>query len=810
MKSTALIITAVCISASAICEFLDVSLKTKTVPNVVFQDEPPPRLLLKNTSGSSLSGTFTFSIPGYVEESSVSLQLKKNEKHEKNLPEIPDYGLFEVQYTFTSVGKPERSSVKFVRTLTSESKMDNPHINIGIAPHHHGRKWSEKIAFISEIGASTGRFNLNWRAVEVKPGKYVLEKFEKRVDALLAGGVRPQALVTACPQWAATEERRNAGKHYKNWGLWPPEDMDNWRKFIRVIAECFNDKIYHWEIWNEADWGFYRGTVDEYIELVKIAREELKAVNPENMILSSGFAVADPYSGSAGPKDFQAQVLQKAGHLFDFHAMHQHGTFDVLVDAVDNKLIPCREKFNVKAPLYFNETSVGMHVPEDKRAETVIKKALFCFSRGSRFYDYFTYSGAGSYSLLNSKTAKPTDKIPALGNLIKLIQGKRFVKQYPLGEKQWALLFTDKNETVLAYWNHDPMKDGPGILAQIPEKDWTVCDIYGNTIDSGKTEYTALSFSNSPKYLVLPIANANINLQGTLVEQSKPVIIFDDQKVETDVVISNPFSNPLQISMEWIRDHTQLETEQYTITAGDQISVKKSFRAGTPVPPALTVNWHAEEPSLKGKIEIPLLPCGKVVKSEKPKEPTFILNKRSQIINLREADPLFSSTYWKGPNDLSANIWLYTRNRELVIDMEIKDDIRLKRNEGKHLYNGESTQVCIDLNSQNGTWVFAFGRESSGKPVVQRNKTPGSMSVDLSKISYREKRVDSNHVLASASIPFDVIGMTEEDARNGFRFNLLLNDDDNDGHGRVGYIRVADGFGGKLIAEMFPIIVIRK
>jgi hypothetical protein len=55
------------------------------------------------------------------------------------------------------------------------------------------------------------------------------------------------------------------------------------------------------------------------------------------------------------------------------------------------------------------------------------------------------------------------------------------------------------------------------------------------------------------------------------------------------------------------------------------------------------------------------------------------------------------------------------------------------------------------------------------------------------------------------TLPESAVGMTPDMARRGFRFNLLVNEDD--GEGRDGWIQIAPGIGGSKTPERYPFVV---
>ena len=58
------------------------------------------------------------------------------------------------------------------------------------------------------------------------------------------------------------------------------------------------------------------------------------------------------------------------------------------------------------------------------------------------------------------------------------------------------------------------------------------------------------------------------------------------------------------------------------------------------------------------------------------------------------------------------------------------------------------------------------------------------------------------------AIPLAALGIGRQALRDGFRFNLIVND--NDGQGRKGWIQVAPGLGGNKDAEQYPFVVFEE
>lgn len=108
------------------------------------------------------------------------------------------------------------------------------------------------------------------------------------------------------PSWAATSPEY---KYYKG-SASPPMHLDSWRSFVRGMGQRYIDSICIWELWNEVDISYqFTGDVQTLVNMAKIAYEELKAINPANLITSPnitihGLSMLDEFLTLGGGKFF--------------------------------------------------------------------------------------------------------------------------------------------------------------------------------------------------------------------------------------------------------------------------------------------------------------------------------------------------------------------------------------------------------------------------------------------------------------------------------------------------------------------------
>ncbi|MGD2052009.1 MAG: hypothetical protein PVI35_05985 [Acidimicrobiia bacterium] len=96
----------------------------------------------------------------------------------------------------------------------------------------------------------------------------------------------------------------------------PPDDLEDWRRYVRAVAERFQGRIGYWEIWNEANIArFWQGSMEDLVELTRIASEELRNVDPANALVAPDFTTVNR---------FEEFLAAGGGEYVDVLAFHEY------------------------------------------------------------------------------------------------------------------------------------------------------------------------------------------------------------------------------------------------------------------------------------------------------------------------------------------------------------------------------------------------------------------------------------------------------------------------------------------------------
>ena len=163
-------------------------------------------------------------------------------------------------------------------------------------------------------------------------------------DTFRAAGVKPLVEIGFMPEALSVHPepyRHNfpQGTIYTGWA-YPPKDYKKWSElvfqFVRHLRERYSDaelKTWMWEVWNEPDIEYWKGTPEEYFELYDFTIDAVLRAFPEAR-------VGGPDStGPAGPKagEFLRLFLEhcahqrnyvsgKIGSRLDFISFHAKGS----------------------------------------------------------------------------------------------------------------------------------------------------------------------------------------------------------------------------------------------------------------------------------------------------------------------------------------------------------------------------------------------------------------------------------------------------------------------------------------------------
>ena len=185
--------------------------------------------------------------------------------------------------------------------------------------------WQEEIAdrdlqLVQDAGFRWVKQEFAWREIEgAGKGHFDWERTDRVMNQIDAHGLKVIARLGVQPEWA--------GGSYPEVG--PPNNLQDFADFAAAVAERYKGRVDAYQIWNEPnlarEWGNRPPNAAEYTEMLKLAYQAIKAVDPYPIIISAGLAPTTRNDDVARPDIYYIQEMYDAGAAPYFDALGAHG-----------------------------------------------------------------------------------------------------------------------------------------------------------------------------------------------------------------------------------------------------------------------------------------------------------------------------------------------------------------------------------------------------------------------------------------------------------------------------------------------------
>lgn len=116
-------------------------------------------------------------------------------------------------------------------------------------------------------------------------------------------------------------------------------------------------------------------------------------------------------------------------------------------------------------------------------------------------------------------------------------------------------------------------------------------------------------------------------------------------------------------------------------------------------------------------------------------------------------------------------------------------------------------QIGLAFPGQHGFWEIGFSRldDGTGEVFLWQAAAGFSTAEAAGKIRLLTEH-ERGAVVYQAQLPYQAFGVTAETLKRGFRFNLVIND--NDGGERESFMRIAPGLAEYKQSDLFPCLMV--
>lgn len=130
--------------------------------------------------------------------------------------------------------------------------------------------------------------NVTWADLEPSRGAWDFHRLDRYVAMAQITHTEILLPLGMPPRWASA--RRDESSAYGPGRAAPPADPNAWRSYVETLARRYRGKVRYFEMWNEVNLtNFYTGSIEQLVELQRIAYSVLKGVDPKNQLVSASF-----------------------------------------------------------------------------------------------------------------------------------------------------------------------------------------------------------------------------------------------------------------------------------------------------------------------------------------------------------------------------------------------------------------------------------------------------------------------------------------------------------------------------------------
>ena len=388
----------------------------------------------------------------------------------------------------------------------------------------------------SVAGAGYTRIFLRWDVIQPagrddwKPAN-VPDPF---IEAELAAGRDVVAVLIGTPNWASKGVNDSRAV----------PDMEAWGNFTKRVAQQYQGRITHWIIWNEPDvWdtanpsNTWLGTEEDYLQLLKSAYSNIKAVDPTMQIHLAGLTYR--WDADYGREQYLSRLLKlitadpeasRYGYYFDALGYHVYNDPPQILKVL-TEARAALDVYRLDKPIWLNETNAPptndplepvaeapIPITQQEQAAFVIQAFALSIAGGAQRAEFYQLRNAAGdpvpFGLLRHDDSR-RPAFDAYRAVTKYFAG--YVDYNWLHQGNFYIVTLDRRgQTTTVLWNTSPEDRPFSINAIAPQA--TLVDEAGNE--------QPISAQNGIYTLVLPGATcANCAIGGAprlLIEQGSP------------------------------------------------------------------------------------------------------------------------------------------------------------------------------------------------------------------------------------------------------------------------------------------------
>lgn len=197
-------------------------------------------------------------------------------------------------------------------------------VNASLQQYATDQDLQHALQLAKQAGFSWVRQNFPWAEIEPEPGDYRWERWDRLVAAVRQQGLGLIAVLDSSPAWArrpADQDNRSA----------PPQYVSTYGLFVRAFAQHYAGQVTCYQVWDQPNifpyWGAAPVDPAAYVRLLRVAASELRAADPDGVILCAALAPnTEPGGRNMSDVQFLRGIYEAGGRgQFDALAAKPYG-----------------------------------------------------------------------------------------------------------------------------------------------------------------------------------------------------------------------------------------------------------------------------------------------------------------------------------------------------------------------------------------------------------------------------------------------------------------------------------------------------
>lgn len=142
---------------------------------------------------------------------------------------------------------------------------------------------------------------MRWGVFSPAQGQFDWTGFDRTVGQASARGLKVMFSIVTAPQWSHPNLQPTEGDPEAINA--PPDDLNLYAQFVAEVVKRYPGKVHAIEVWNEqnidAEWRSTPQAVspEKYVEMLKLASQAIKAVDPNVIVISGALAPTGYFQG---------------------------------------------------------------------------------------------------------------------------------------------------------------------------------------------------------------------------------------------------------------------------------------------------------------------------------------------------------------------------------------------------------------------------------------------------------------------------------------------------------------------------------